>query len=72
MNILHVDDATFRKKVIGMEAAQLDHALQQYEEERARYTRICANYPPGKYEKYAIPFLQRIQLRIDLIKELQK
>jgi len=45
----------------------LDHRIQIKEDEIKRYRASCINYPSGRMQKYAVPFLNKLQTELNIL-----
>ena len=70
MNIVHVDDATFERKVSRMSVAELERALQALNTHLANYKASTANYSYVQQETYSKPHIARHEGRIASVQAL--
>jgi hypothetical protein len=72
MNLVQISQDALQGKLAKMSQSQLEHALQQFEDELKRYSVAIKNYPPERMKRCGEPQKNALQHKIDMVRNLLK
>lgn len=68
MNIVYVDDTSFKRKVDKLTVGELERAIQQLETHLTNYKEAHASAKPEQLKGYVEPYIRRLQDRVGYVR----